>query len=214
MGETNDGNSAGRGLDHATRFIEGQEAVADARLLFKECACSLGFNVPFRDFARELAELPGEYLSPAGALLVALRYGEPSGCVAMRPLEVGVCEMKRLHVRHTCRGQGLGRRLVIAVARIARNVGYRAMRVDALPWAREVIAGYRSLGFEPLPPHRSGKIARPQSLELNLFGYQPPWARVMELRQSLKTHQQGGPPGASVRVVRASDSQFETNRRT
>lgn len=170
MDETDKGNRATGKLPYTIRFVDDNEAVRDACLLFKECASSLGFDLRFRDFARELAELPGEYVSPGGALLVAFCDGQPSGCVAMRPLGTGVCEMKRLYVRHTYRGKGLGRQLVETVVKIARESGHKAMRIDTLPWMRQAIAGYRSLGFGPIPPYRYNHIAGTQSLELNLTG--------------------------------------------
>ena len=204
MDETDKGNGAAGKLCHGIRLSEGNEAVADARLLFKECASSLGFDLSLRDFAHEVAELPGEYVSPTGALLVALCDGQPCGCVAMRPLEAGVCEMKRLHVRHTCRGKGLGRRLVDAVAWIARESGYNAMRVNTLPWMRDAIAGYRSLGFEPLPPHRNNPIAGTQSLELALTGYQPHHPRVVALRPPIERQPLGGHGRGQMKVPGAS----------
>lgn len=182
MDETDKSNGATGKLPYGIRVVDGNEAVRDARLLFKEwCASSFGFDVSFQDFARELAELPGEYVSPTGALLVAFCDGRPGGCVAMRPLGAGLCEVERLYVRHTYRGKGVGRRLVETVVNIARESGYKAMRVNALPWMREAIASYRSLGFESIPPYRYSPIAGTQTLELHLTGWQPPVAELHHL---------------------------------
>ena len=180
MDETDKGNGATGELPYGIRVVDGNEAVRHASLLFKECcASSFGFDVSLQDFVRELAELPGQYAPPAGALLVAFCNGQPGGCVAMRRLGTGVCEMKRLYVRHAYRGKGVARRLAGTVVKIARESGYKAMRVNALPWMREAIASYRSLGFEPITPYRRNPIAGTQFLELNLTGDQPP---VVELR--------------------------------
>ena len=170
MDETDKGNGATGKPPYTIRFADGNEAVRDARLLFKECASSLGFDLRFRDFARELAELPGEYVSPGGALLVAFCDGQPGACVAMRPLGTGACEMKRLYVRHIYRGKGVGRHLVETIVKVARESGHKAMRLDALPWMGHAIASYSSLGFKPIPPYRRNPIAGTQSLELNLTG--------------------------------------------
>ncbi len=195
---SDDGARAAGRLPNGIRLVEGDEAVGDARALFKEGASSLGFDVPLREFARELAGLPGDYAAPAGALLVALRGEQRCGCVAMRALGSGVCEVRRLHVRHPYRSQGLGRRLIEAVAEIARDCGYRAMRIRVLPWMRHAIAGSRWLGFEPIPPDRSGPDAAAQMLELDLTKYQPHRPRVAEEPRGRGAEEQRGKDSSKV----------------
>jgi hypothetical protein len=67
-----------------------------ARELFREYQAAIQVDLCFQGFERELAELPGAYAPPAGRLVVALVEGVVAECGALRPLEPGVAELKRV----------------------------------------------------------------------------------------------------------------------
>ena len=143
--------------------------VESARELFKEYSAWLGINLCFQNFEKELAELPGDYVPPAGRLFLAVEEGRIAGCVALRRLGDGVCEMKRLYVRPEFRGRGLGRELTRAVINAAHEVGYDRMRLDTLPGKMDrAIAMYRSLGFQEIDAYYDNPVAGATFMELSL----------------------------------------------
>ena len=140
----------------------------EVRALLREYAESLPFALDFQDFDRELEELPGAYAPPRGALLVARLEGKPVGCVALRPLIGGTCEMKRLFVRPSARGHGLGRLLATAVVDEARRCGYTHMRLDTTPGMDSAQLIYEELGFQTTEPYTHNPVPGTRFLQLDL----------------------------------------------
>ena len=143
--------------------------LAAVRALFQAYAEGLAIDLAYQDFAAELAGLPGKYAAPHGALLLARdAAGQALGCVALRPLGDGLCEMKRLYVAPAARGTGLGAALMRAVVTTARRKGYRAMRLDTLADMAAAQAMYAAAGFRPIAPYYEGAAAGTIFLELVL----------------------------------------------
>jgi ribosomal protein S18 acetylase RimI-like enzyme len=114
--------------------------------------------------------LPGKYARPDGRLLLAFWDEALAGCVALRPLESGTCELKRLYVRPAFRARKIGRALAERVLREAREAGYRKMRLDTLPSMTPAITLYRRLGFHSIESYRENPVAGAVFLELQLHG--------------------------------------------
>jgi len=137
--------------------------------LFTEYAESLGFSLCFQGFDKELAELPGAYVPPRGRLLLATVDGEPAGCVALRPMPDGACELKRLFVRPAFRSTGLGRQLMDRILAEAREIGYRQMRLDTVVGQMDkAIAMYRRYGFKETEPHGGHPVPGSIYMEMDL----------------------------------------------
>jgi len=144
------------------------ELLRRVRELFVEYESSVDSCLCFEGFEKELAGLPGEYAPPAGRLLLAFDGTKAAGCVALRKIEDGVCEMKRLYVRPAYRGQGMGKALAQAILQEARQAGYQRMRLDTLPSMQEAVALYESLGFRRIGPYRENPAPGAINMELKL----------------------------------------------
>lgn len=155
-------------MSFSVKPVESQEDLAATIRLFEAYAKSLAIDLSFQDFATEMASMPGKYGPPTGALLLARRTDDrkPVGCVGLRQLETGICEMKRLYVDPAGRGLGVGKALASAVVREARLLGYGAMRLDTLPAMTAARAMYERLGFREIEQYYQSPVEGTIFLEL------------------------------------------------
>lgn len=148
------------------------EQISATREIFTEYAAQLGVDLCFQNFDNELADLPGDYAGPEGALVLALADGHVAGCCALRPLpaadHVNAAEMKRLYVRQAYRRSGLGRQLVEAVLDAARVAGYHSVLLDTLDDMESARALYGELGFVDIPPYYHNPLAGAHYLKVVL----------------------------------------------
>jgi putative acetyltransferase len=138
------------------------------RSLLRDYRESLGVDLCFQSFAEELAGLPGKYAPPTGALWIALNDDEAVGCVALREIAPGVGEMKRLYVKPSHRGRGLGRQLARAVIEVAHARGCSRLRLDTLETLREAAALYASLSFVRIPAYYENPLPSVEYWEIRL----------------------------------------------
>ncbi|ABM35539.1 GNAT family N-acetyltransferase [Polaromonas naphthalenivorans] len=148
------------------------DQLAATRQIFLEYAKQLGVDLCFQNFEAELADLPGEYGEPGGALMLALVDGEIAGCCGLRALDSAdypnAAEMKRLYVRKAFRRFGLGRQLAEAALDAARMAGYHCVLLDTLDDMESARALYAELGFVDIPPYYHNPIPGAHYLKADL----------------------------------------------
>jgi ribosomal protein S18 acetylase RimI-like enzyme len=134
------------------------------RALFREYAASLDRDLSFQDFERELTELPDFYR----AILLAEQEGDVIGCAAVREFAPGIAELKRLYVKPSARGDGIGRALSVEAIERARAEGFTSIRLDTLPTMTAAAALYSALGFREIAPYRHNPVPGTRYFELEL----------------------------------------------
>jgi len=153
---------------YTIRDAETAADIGHVRELFLEYQSTLGVDLCFQGFAEELASLPGNYARPAGRILLASNGSSALGVVALRPVRGADCEMKRLYVRSSGRGAGLGRLLTHALIKEALLAGYGRVLLDTLPTMTEAQALYRSMGFVEIGAYCHNPIAGTRYMALSL----------------------------------------------
>lgn len=138
-----------------------------ARALILEYASSLGIDLSFQDFEKEIADVSAFYEAMFAAT-VGAGFSPPAGFVALRRIDDETCEMKRLYVRPEHRGRDLGRKLAERVIEEARSRGYKRMRLDTLPSMQSAMKLYASLGFVEIEPYRFNPIEGSRFMELRM----------------------------------------------
>ncbi|MCI4343150.1 MAG: GNAT family N-acetyltransferase [Thermoplasmata archaeon] len=151
--------------DTVLRRVHWTEELGTVRQLFqdyrdwladhRETAASSESVVPvgLARLDQQIAELPGVYGPPRGAIILAFKGDALVACGALRELDPKIGEIKRIYVRADHRGSGFGPRLTRALLDRARALRYERVRVDTLPTMAAAIEFYQAMGFKPIPPY-------------------------------------------------------------
>jgi len=145
-----------------------KELIEETQNLFIEYARYLAVDLEFQNFEEELNTLPGDYAPPKGSILLAYHKENLAGCVALRQFQDNICEMKRLYVRPKFRGKKIGKALSKEIIQKAKELGYKFMRLDTLPFMKEAITLYSDLGFKEITPYRYNPFDGAKFFELKL----------------------------------------------
>ena len=96
----------------------------------------------------DIAHWQEEYDGESGVLLLVVDpSGEVVGTAAVRRLEPGTGELKRMWLRPACQGRGLGRQLMDRSLDEARRLGCRRLRLDSQTKLEAAVHIYRAAGF-------------------------------------------------------------------
>ena len=144
------------------------EELEEVRNIFIEYSEFLQVDLCFQDFEKELQTLHQVYGLPQGCIILAKQNGQTLGCIALKPIAEGICEMKRLYVRPEARGMGLGRKLVEELMSFARKSAYVSMKLDTVSKLKEATSLYRSIGFTETPPYVYNPLSDVLYFELKL----------------------------------------------
>jgi len=111
---------------------------------------------------KDMDDIQRSYFDNGGVFLVITNDREIICTGAIRKLEAGICELKRLWLLTEYHGKGLGYRMTQELLRIARDMKYERIRLETDPiYQKPALEFYRRLGFYEIPRYsaRTDEIA-------------------------------------------------------
>jgi GNAT superfamily N-acetyltransferase len=102
---------------------------------------------------------PAELSPPGGSFIVGYIDGEPVCCGGVKRLDERRCEIKKMYVVPSRRGQGVARRLLHALEDSARGLGYEIARLDTGPKQLNARGLYEAEGYAPIPDFNGNPVA-------------------------------------------------------
>jgi len=148
------------------RLVKTADDYRTAALLFREYAACIGIDLGFQGFEKELSELGNMYAEPQGGIILCSDHENDIGCVAIRRQDDGVAELKRMYLVPRYQGKGYGRALMERAIGLAKELGYRKIRLDTLDTMLPAIHLYKTYGFREIPPYYHNPIPNAVYFEL------------------------------------------------
>lgn len=143
------------------RRIEPDEVTAAKRVIYRvahevfEDPLPLEESIMYHESRGELRDMDNiqqNYLDNGGIFLVIEDENQIIGTGAIRQLEDKVCELKRLWLLTEYHGQGLGYRMLRELLSIAREMGYKKIRLETAPvHQKRALELYKGVGFYEIP---------------------------------------------------------------
>lgn len=132
------------GYDHAD---EVRELFAEYMEMLLEGDPTFAGYLTIQNYDDELKDLSHKYGLPDGRLYLAYRDGVLAGSIALRKIDNENCELKRMYIKPAFRRNGIAKALVMRLIDDAREIGYRYMLLDTLPFLQTAIRMYQQIGF-------------------------------------------------------------------
>lgn len=134
-------------------YVNADEEYQAATALFKEYAAWLNIDLSFQHFDDELVQLKKMYAAPAGRIILAKTGKGYIGCIAIRKLDAGTAELKRMYVQPASQKLGVGNALLQEALSLAKKYHYNKIRLDTLSNMSSAIALYKKNGFYEIPAY-------------------------------------------------------------
>lgn len=150
------------------KVAETPQQFADAKKLILEYAASLGFDLAFQNFDQEMADLPVMYNKNDGGIFLGYLNNFPVGVVGLRRFSETEAELKRMYVSGEAKGKGIGKALLRICIEVAKQLGYKTIKLDTASYMDAAIKLYTDHGFVETGAYRFNPHDHARYFELDL----------------------------------------------
>ena len=151
------------------RFRQATNADADAiRSLVFTILTEYGLTPDPALTDRDLFDIESSYAGRGGYFEILLdEQQQVVGSWGLYPLRPGVCELRKMYLHPSCRGQGLGKTIMKRALNQAHSLRFTRIELETAGVLKEAIILYDSFGFQPfIPDHMSSRCDQAMFLEL------------------------------------------------
>lgn len=153
------------------RSIQPNEWMQAKRVVYRVAHVIFGDTRPLEDMIayhesidelKDMDDIQKNYFQNGGIFLGMFLDGEMICTGAIRRLDDETCELKRLWLLTEYHGQGLGYRMLQELLSIAKERGYKRMRLETDPVAQSrALNFYKQIGFYEIPGYsdRNDEVA-------------------------------------------------------
>lgn len=139
-----------------------------AKALIQEYVTWLGVDLSFQNFDAEMADLPKMYNKADGGLFLAYLNHAPVGIAGLRRFSETEAEVKRMFVKDSAKGMGIGKQLLRTCVETARKLGYQNIKLDTAAFMTAAIKLYTDQGFVEIDAYRFNPHDHARYFELRL----------------------------------------------
>lgn len=140
-------------------ITDGKPYINQVKGLIKEYVNALDRDLSFQNIDDELKDPSVKYTAPEGELLVAVDKETVCGMVAYHRHSETRCEMKRLYVKPSCRGEKLGEKLICEIMKRAKEAGYKEMVLDTIEPLKAAVHLYEKYEFKRCEPYYNNPMS-------------------------------------------------------
>lgn len=109
-------------------------------------------------YDHEIENLEEKYGLPYSRLYLAYYDGALAGCIGLRRIDNDNCELKRLYVKPQFRGKKIAGFLVKHIIAEAKEIGYKHILLDTLPFLETAINMYKKYGFYQIESYNNSPM--------------------------------------------------------